>query len=338
MLTFGTASTTVDFDAPGKRAGHIALAHSDNRLAFSAVSVPVAVIVGAPGPTVLMTAGSHGDEYEGQVILHQLMQSIAPEDVTGRLILLPALNLPAVMAGARVSPLDQGNMNRSFPGDQDNVPAAGPTKTIAGFVTEHLIPRADVILDFHSGGSATQYVDCGFLCLGPNRDLNAANLALAQVFGAPFTLVYPIDGAGGDFDTAAHVRGTRFLACELGGLGRFSQTSFEVGMRGTKRVLAHLGMMDRPGPAPATNFLDIGTASAQVTVRHPGVAQIHVDLGQRVAEGTPIATLFDIHNAGAPPRDLVSDRSGVVAIRRRSPLVAPGDHLCLIAPEIPPPL
>lgn len=331
MLTFGSAKSSFDFDSPGKRSGQIALEHSDNQLAFSSVSVPIGVICGAPGPTVLLTAGSHGDEYEGQVILHRLMQMLAPDDLTGRLILLPALNTPAVLDRSRVSPLDNGNMNRSFPG----AIGAGPTGTIAGFVNAHLIPRADVVLDFHSGGTATQYVDCGFLCIGPNAALNRANLELAQVFGAPFTMVCPIDGTGGDFDTAAYHQETRFLACELGGLGRFSNGSFEIGYQATLRVLAHLGLIAGEEQAPPTRFLDIGDRSAHVTARHHGLTEVHVRLGEVVTEGTPLATLYDLHNFGTIQDEFHSDRDGIVVVCRRNPVVAPGDHLCLIAPEIP---
>lgn len=331
MLTFGAARSACDFDGPGKRSGAIELEHSDNRHAFSTVCVPVGVICGAQGPTVLLTAGSHGDEYEGQVILHHLMQLFAPETLQGRLILLPALNAPAVLDRARVSPLDQGNMNRSFPGSAD----AGPTAAIAGFVDAHLIPRADVILDFHSGGSATQYLDCGFLCIGPDAALNRANLELAQAFGAPFTMVCPIDGTGGDFDTAAHHRQTRFIACELGGLGRFSDRSFEIGLQATLRVLAHLGLIAGEKKAPPTRFLDIGSGSAHATARYHGLAQTHVRLGQEVTKGTHLATLYDLHNFGTSQEELYSDRDGVVAVSRRNPVVRPGDHLCLIAPEIP---
>lgn len=49
---------------------------------------------------------------------------------------MPALNMAAVLAESRVSPLDGGNMNRAFPGGAD----AGPTRGVAGFVTAHLLP------------------------------------------------------------------------------------------------------------------------------------------------------------------------------------------------------
>ena len=331
MLIFGSARSSVDFDSPGKRTGMITLEHSDNQFAFSSVCVPVGVICGGPGPTVLLTAGSHGDEYEGQVILHHLMQMFEPENLSGRLILLPALNGPAVRDRSRVSPLDQGNMNRSFPGSA----GAGPTGTIAGFVDAHLIPRADVVLDFHSGGTATQYVDCGFLCLGADAALNQANLEMAKVFGAPFTMVCPIDGTGGDFDTAAYHQQTRFLACELGGLGRFSKRSFEIGLQATLRVLAYLGLIADQTDAQPTRFIDIGDRSVHVTARHHGLAQFHVRLGEVVAAGAHLATVYDLHNFGIIQDEFYSDRDGIVAIKRRNPVVDPGDHLCLVAPEMP---
>lgn len=330
MRSLGPLHTDFDFDTKGKRSGFIDLTYSDNEHAFSTLRLPVGVINAGKGPTVLMTAGSHGDEYEGQVILHRLMQDLSVNDLQGRIILLPALNLPAVQARARVSPLDQGNMNRSFHTDAKD----GPTAAIAAFVKAHLLPMADVILDFHSGGTQTEYVDCGFLCTGPNAALNAANRELAIAFGAPFTMVCPIDGTGGDFDTAAHLAGLRFLACELGGLGRFSKASFDIGWHATLRVLAHLKLIKPAPEPPKTRFIDIDTKSRFFTAAHHGLVQMHVSLGETVHKGTPLATLYDLHNFGTLFARFHADRTGVIAIQRRNPLVRPGDHLCLLCEEL----
>ena len=93
MHSLGPVHTDFDFDSPGTRNGFIDVVYSDNAHAFSAIRVPVGVICGGAGPTILLTAGSHGDEYEGQVILHRLMQAFSEQDVQGRIIMLPALNL-----------------------------------------------------------------------------------------------------------------------------------------------------------------------------------------------------------------------------------------------------
>jgi predicted deacylase len=124
MLTIDGINCTLDFERDGKQFGNIEAGFSDNRHAFAKIPVPVVCIKKGSGPTLLLCAGNHGDGYEGQVILRRLIHRLAADNVQGRLILLPALNHPAMLDDARVSPLDQGNMNRSFPGIEGGPPTA----------------------------------------------------------------------------------------------------------------------------------------------------------------------------------------------------------------------
>jgi predicted deacylase len=41
-----------------------------------------------------------------------------------------------------------------------------------------------------------------------------------------------------------------------------------------------------------------------------------------------------MHNFGTIFAELHADRASVIAIMRRNPLVSPGDHLCLVSPDI----
>jgi predicted deacylase len=107
----------IDFDRDGKQHGFIRLPYSVHRSAYGWIPIPVACIKNGGGPRVLLMAGNHGDEYEGQVALGKLIRSLEAEEVCGRIIILPSANFPAAMAGMRTSPLDEGNLNRSFPGD-----------------------------------------------------------------------------------------------------------------------------------------------------------------------------------------------------------------------------
>jgi predicted deacylase len=112
----------IDLCAPGRRAGAFALRWSSDANPLGAHPIPVMVTVGGEGPTALLLAGVHGDEYEGPVALMRLWRALDPAALRGRLILLPALNAPAVRAATRCSPLDAGgpnagNLNRAFPGD-----------------------------------------------------------------------------------------------------------------------------------------------------------------------------------------------------------------------------
>ena len=115
----------------GKQHGFIRLPYSVHRSAYGWIPIPVASIKNGNGPRILLMAGNHGDEYEGQVALGKLIRSLEPAEVSGRIIILPSANFPAAMAGMRTSPLDEGNLNRSFPGD----PYGGPTAQIADYIS-----------------------------------------------------------------------------------------------------------------------------------------------------------------------------------------------------------
>src|SRR5512137_1362061 len=105
--------TDVDYEKDGKQLGWLYLPYSITRSAYGNIAIPVAVIKNGAGPSVLLMAGNHGDEYEGQIGLCKLVRTLDPSAVRGRVIVLPAVNLPAALAGARVSPLDDVNFNRA---------------------------------------------------------------------------------------------------------------------------------------------------------------------------------------------------------------------------------
>lgn len=64
----------VDFEAEGSHTGFLRLAHSTHHSAYGWIPIPVVSIRNGAGPTVLVMAGNHGDEYEGQVLAAQLIR------------------------------------------------------------------------------------------------------------------------------------------------------------------------------------------------------------------------------------------------------------------------
>ena len=95
----------LDFERPGKRIGYLRVPQSRDGGAWSTIEIPIAVINGAPGPSVLFTGGVHGDEYEGQIAVSRLARTLDAQSVRGRVILMPAVDLPAALAGRRMCPI-----------------------------------------------------------------------------------------------------------------------------------------------------------------------------------------------------------------------------------------
>src|SRR5437016_257986 len=102
---------SVPFDRPGKHTGHLFIPYSYNLAGWANLMVPITVIQHGAGPTALVLAGNHGDEYPGQVAILKLCRELAPSQVSGRLILIPCMNMPASKAMTRLSPLDGKNFN-----------------------------------------------------------------------------------------------------------------------------------------------------------------------------------------------------------------------------------
>ena len=178
-------SATVDFDADGVQHGFLKLPISTDESAWGAVMIPVTVVKNGEGPTALLTGGNHGDEYEGITALLKLSSTLKAEDVTGRVIIVPCMNTPAVMAGKRTSPMDKGNLNRSFPGD----PNGTVTSQIADYFTRVLVPMSDVVLDLHSGGRTLDILPFGASHVLDDKAQQQAALEGAKAFGAPYAMV-----------------------------------------------------------------------------------------------------------------------------------------------------
>ncbi len=88
-------SPTVPLDRDGVHHGHLRLPYSRDDSAWGSVMIPICVIGNGTGPTALLTGGNHGDEYEGPLALFDLARSLRAEDVSGRVIIVPAMNYPA---------------------------------------------------------------------------------------------------------------------------------------------------------------------------------------------------------------------------------------------------
>jgi len=93
--------TAIDFDRDGKQIGYFHVPQSPHDDAWGTVQVPLAVVKNGAGPTILIEAGNHGDEYEGPIALGELLREIDPKDINGRIIAIPAINVRAVEAAPR---------------------------------------------------------------------------------------------------------------------------------------------------------------------------------------------------------------------------------------------
>ena len=322
-------SATVDFDADGVQHGFLKLPISTDESAWGAVMIPVTVVKNGAGPTALLTGGNHGDEYEGITALLKLSNTLRAEEVQGRVIIVPCMNTPAVMAGKRTSGLDGGNLNRSFPGDPDG----SVTEKIADYFTRVMVPMCDVVLDLHSGGRTLDIIPFGASHVLDDPEQQRQALAGAKAFGAPYAMMmFELDAAA-LFDTAVESQGKVFIATELGGGGTSTPESMALTERGVRNVLIQFGLVEGEVEMPAEPqvYLDMPDASCYVQSEHSGVLELCFALGEPIEKGEVVARIFDPTRSGATPVEYRAQRSGVLAARRHPALVNMGDTIAVIA-------
>jgi len=325
----------VDFNADGRQNGFVRLFHSVHSSAYGFIPIPVVVLKNGAGPTALFVSGNHGDEYEGQVALCNLAKSLDPAAIKGRVIILPMANFPAAMAGKRTSPVDEGNLNRSFPGNPDG----NVTQQIAFFIEHVLIPMADVVCDLHSGGSSLMYVPCALIKRTVDEKRHSQQMALLKAFGAP--LAYLSGGGNGTGTDSTLMGGVEragrlALGTELGGSGQVTPVALRIVERGLRNVLVHMGILPKRMriKGEETRLLDVGGPEYFVYAPDNGVFEPTVELGDTVTRGQLAGRLHSPETPWAPAVEFRFGRPGFVLCKRVPGRAVRGDCLFHLGSDV----
>lgn len=198
------------------------------------IEIPVFVFrSNQPGPTVLFSAGMHGEETNGIEIIRKL---IAREDLKklhcGNVIAIPVINSVSFLYGSRDLP-DGRDLNRCFPGNKNGSFGS----RIAYDLMKQIIPLIDFGVDFHTGGakiSNSPQIRCVFEF--------PENLELAKKFSPP--LIIDSKYREGTFRKEAAKKGKSILVYEGGESKRFDYVAINEGLNGCFRLMKNLGMTD----------------------------------------------------------------------------------------------
>jgi predicted deacylase len=329
MASLSRLIPEVDFDRDGLQHGSVRLFHSVHASAYGFIPIPIVVIRNGPGPTALFMGGTHGDEYEGQVAIARLARKLQPGMIRGRVILMPQANHPAAMAGRRTSPVDEGNLNRVFPGD----PSGNVTQQIAYWIEHELIPRADLLADLHSGGSSLMYVPSTLMKFNDDPAFHARTRAAMEAFGAPHGYIArAAQGQGADQNTsgAAERQGVISIGSELGGGGTVTPAALRIAERGLWNLLVHMGILpdsQRIATEAPTRIFEIAGPDYFVYAPQEGVFEPLVELGDMVAKGQPAGLIHTPETPWREPAEVAFAHEGFVLCKRIPGRTVRGDCL-----------
>lgn len=233
----------------------------------------------APGPTLCVTAGVHGDELNGIAIARRLADETDPRETAGTLLVVPIVNAHGFRNGSRYLP-DRRDLNRFFPGR----PSGSAASRIAYQFFEQVMRRCDALVDLHTGS------------------LNRANLPqirtdLSEVDNLRLAWGFPIEHVihgvpqPGTLRRAANDAGIAAVLYEAGEPGRIDQEEIERGVAAIHAVLGSLGMAQSAAVTPASQRLYGRTQWVRSDAS--GIYVPFVSLGDAVAAGARLGEVTD---------------------------------------------
>ncbi len=278
------------------------------------------------GPTLLVLAGVHGDEYEGIVAIPQLYEQIEPDHLNGTLLMVPVCNVPAYEGAQRSSPIDGLNLARVFPGQRDG----SITQQIAYWICEKLLRHADFMIDLHTGGIAYELP----LLVGYVHDESAygqASLAISRAFGAPILWGHPPPVPPGRSLTAAYDHGVPCTYTEAPGGSGIDPQVAGCFLSGVFNVMKHLGMLQGDlDQQPLTHHL-VGHGDLDSVIETPvaGLFQREIGMLDLVEPGQRLGAIRD--ETGDILAEIVARQAGIVIMLRGLPRVEAGDGIAHLA-------
>lgn len=194
-----------------------------------------------PGPTLCLTAGIYGDEWNGMEIAHRIYAGTNADGLSGTLIAVPAVNMQGMRNGSRYLP-DRRDLNRAFPGN----PEGSLASRIAHALFQGVIRQCNSLIDLHTGSASRTNLP------QIRTDLESPEaLALARSFGVG--VVLHGRGPEGSLRRSVLDAGVPAVIYEAGEPLRFEESEIERGISGISAeddTRAASGSHHRDGCAP----------------------------------------------------------------------------------------
>lgn len=265
-----------------------------------------------PGPTLLLIGGVHGDEINGVEIIRRIIRKKYHQPKFGTVICIPLLNIFGFLNHTREFP-DGRDLNRVFPGSKSGSLAS----QYAYMFTKEIAPLADVVIDFHTGGSQRSnypQTRCDFN--------NEGSLELCKVFAAPYLIHSPVIPKS--IRSTCTKMGTKYILYEGGKSHYIDNFIVESAIEGTKRVMTEVGLrrFERKDKDQKSTIIK---ESRWIRASNSGMLNLSVENGSFVEKGKILAKISDPY--GKIERSVKAPFDGVIFNVNETPLINKGDAL-----------
>lgn len=274
-----------------------------------------------PGPTILFTAGIHGDEINGVDIVRQLISRNINKPKRGTIICMPILNVFGFLNSSRSFP-DGRDLNRVFPGH----PKGSLASRVAHRLMNEIIPDVDLIIDFHTGG-ASRFNAAQIRIIKDEPELGE----LASVFGTPFALYS--NHLAKSFRNACFQLNKPILLFEGGKSFFVDDTISKIGVEGVKRILTHFDMLNSKLKSNPPKFPTVYVEESKwVRAKRSGMFKARVGVNAKVNVDDVLGQITDPY--GKIHHNVKSTMKGYILNVNEASLVYQGDALFHMATKL----
>ncbi len=276
-----------------------------------------------PGPTILITAGIHGDEVNGVEIVRQIIAKGYNKPQKGMVICIPVVNVFGFLSLRREFP-DGRDLNRVFPGSKGGSLAS----IFAYHLMKEIVPLADYCLDFHTGG-ANRFNAAQIRI----NEGDAESLELAKTFGAPF--IMQSKQREKSYRESAIKLGKKVLLFEGGKSLDINRSITRSGVHGALKIMHSLGIRDFQKELKKGSKKEVPPIiiekSRWIRARHSGMFRTNAVLGKLYNKGDKIGSISDPF--GYFERDIKAPNSGYIFCINHTPIVNKGDAIIHITKD-----
>jgi predicted deacylase len=272
------------------------------------LETPVFIVRGmAPGPSLCLTGGIHGDELNGVEVVRRLLEVVDAAELRGTLVGVPIVNLHGFRRSSRYLP-DRRDLNRYFPGRVGGSSAS----RIAHAFFEGVVRSCRYLVDLHTGSFHRTNLP------HVRANLNVPDaFELARGFGEAI-IVHSI-GSPGTLRRAATEAGITAITYEAGEPMRFQLDDVERGVEGIQKLMRATGLLEKSGWRREP---EVFRRSHWVRSNDGGILISTVELGDRVETNDLLGTVIDpLSNERAALR---APHPGVVIGMALNQVVIPG--------------
>jgi predicted deacylase len=286
------------------------------------------------GPTLGILTTIHGDETFPLMAVRELLASIDPETLSGRVAAIPVANPLAVTVFNRQTPEQHGktDLHEVFPGSrQGNL-----TQKMAYAITTNLLDHVDALVDMHCGGLGGRLQSRADLDASANATVYEKSLALCRAFNTSFLHANNLAGTAARYCNGKNIP---TVNPEIGGvyLGPDAESAYLAEtVSGLRAVMAELGMISAQKAQSKKQLLFEVKSRFEMNPSVGGYLQSKFaspsDLGRRIEKGEKLGEMVDLHTLKVT-EELHATVSGYLFFSRYSGVVDAGTKAFAIAEE-----